>query len=200
MRNLARTPVCRALLLGLGLLLAGCGGGGRQEAPAESKESAEAAADAAPAAATNEQGFQEVTSSDIRFQWKVDGSNLQVVVRAPTQGWVGVGFDPTNLMKDANFIIGYVADGQASFSDQFGTQLTAHASDESLGGQVNVGTPSGTEADGATELSFTIPLDSGDQYDRALAAGQSYDVLLAYGPNDDFEMIHQVRVEVQMQL
>ena len=200
MRNLARTSVCRALLLGLGLLLAGCGGGGRQEAPAESKESAEAAADAAPAAAANEQGFQEITSSDIRFQWKVDGSNLQVVVRAPTQGWVGVGFDPTNLMKDANFIIGYVADGQASFSDQFGTQLTAHASDESLGGQVNVGAPSGTEADGATELSFTIPLDSGDQYDRVLAAGQSYDVLLAYGPNDDFEMIHQVRVEVQMQL
>ncbi len=178
--------IAAAVLLASALFLAGCRG--REEAPV--------------AATKNERGFQEITSGDVNLQWKVDGANLQVVVRAPTQGWVGVGFGPTTMMKDANFIIGYVQDGQVVITDQFGTQLTAHASDESLGGKNDITAQAGSESDGNTEISFTIPLDSGDRYDKALVAGQTYPVLLAYGAEDDFEIRHdqKARSRVQIQL
>jgi hypothetical protein len=182
-------PAAAAPVLAFGLLslLAGCGG--KQEA-------------AAPAAQVNERGYKETTASGISFQWKVDGSELEAVVSAPTQGWVAVGFDPVQMMRGANFIIAYVQNGQVTIADHFGSQLTNHEDDAALGGAANVTAVEGSEANGTTTVTFRIPLDSGDQYDKALVAGQEYQVLLAYGSADDFETQHdqQARTKIRVQL
>ena len=55
---------------------------------------------------------------------------------------------------------------------------------------------------GVTELRFTIPLDSGDRYDRVLAAGKTYKVNLAYGRQgqDNFNAYHGARTQVEITL
>ncbi|UCH77889.1 MAG: DOMON domain-containing protein [Candidatus Coatesbacteria bacterium] len=137
-----------------------------------------------------------ITVDGITLTWQPEGANLHVTVKAPTTGWVAVGFDPTVGMKDANLILGYVAGGTVSTRDDFGTAATAHDADTNLGGTDNVLNPAGKEEAGSTEISFTIPLDSGDAYDRVLVVGRTYKVLLAYGPNgaDDFAIKHATRV------
>jgi hypothetical protein len=124
--------------------------------------------------------------------------NLLVRVRAPTDGWVAVGFDPTNRMENANIIIGYVSNDTAYIRDDFGTGFTSHAADTSaaLGGNSNVTDISGTETGGVTEITFTIPLNSGDSRDRVLVVGQVYSVILAYGTDDSFDAPHTVTTRV----
>jgi len=146
---------------------------------------------AAPPAVTAD-GYKTAAKGDMRIEWKIDGANLRVRLSARTKGWVGVGFDPSTAMKDANFIIGYVKDGQAFIRDDFGAGMFSHKADTDLGGKDNVTEKSGTEKDGVTSLAFTIPLDSGDATDRPLAAGKSAKVLLACGNDDadDFTTKH----------
>jgi hypothetical protein len=143
-----------------------------------------------------------ITIDGITFTWTPEGKNLNATVKAPTTGWVAVGFDPAVAMMEANLIIGYVEKGQVFIQDDYGSALTGHDADVNGGGQDNVTNKSGKEEGGVTEISFTIPLDSGDQRDRKLVVGQTYKVLFSYGPDgaDDFRTRHQVRTATNLRI
>jgi len=145
-------------------------------------------------------GYWVITSANITLRWRVNGQNLDVILSAPTSGWVAVGFDPTSMMRDANFVLTEVNDGVAVARDDYGTGLTSHASDVSLGGTDNVTNLTGTETGGTTEVSFTIPLDSGDEFDRPLEPGAAYRVLLAYSVSSDLSVKHTQRTAVEITL
>jgi len=147
--------------------------------------------------------YDSVTVQQITLKWKTDTLGmLHIIVSAPTTGWVSVGFDPTAGMQDANIIIGYVTSGGAFARDDYGTTPTAHASDMSGGGENNITNASGNEAEGSTEITFTIPLDSGDARDRPLTQGNTYTVILAYGADgvDDFDTRHAVRTSTRIDI
>ena len=78
--------------------------------------------------------YNTVTGKGITIQWKVEDQNLRVRMAAATTGWIAAGFDPSNRMKDADIIIGYVQDGEVFLRDDFGVSGTAHKADEELGG------------------------------------------------------------------
>lgn len=148
----------------------------------------------------NRQGYNEITAEGITLQWKVSGSFLEVMISAPTNGWVAVGFDPSSLMKDANIIIGFVKNGTPAVRDDFGSWYTSHDSDESEGGTTDVVVLRGSESGRKTELAFRLPLNSGDSFDRVLVEGRTYTVLLAYGAVDDFTTRHKKRTKVEITL
>jgi hypothetical protein len=158
------------LAIALVVGLAACGGG-----------------DSESEVTTTDDGFKQVEAIDMVFEWQVDGDNLNVRLEAPATGWVGVGFDPDSIMKGANFLMGYVVDGQATVEDHWGDGLTTHVKDD----EQNVSSVQGSESDGTTSLSFTIPLDSGNDQDKPLTEGETYDVLLAYSGADDFVTEHE---------
>jgi PKD repeat protein len=146
-------------------------------------------------------GYEKVEVSGMTLEWRSDSANLHIRLSAPTTGWVAVGFNPSSMMKDANFIMGYVVGNDAFISDQFGTAVTSHTPDADLGGSDNVFDSEGTQT-GATRITFTIPLDSGDSYDQALVAGQTYKVIVAHGPDgaDDFTTQHSARASVNIKI
>ena len=126
--------------------------------------------------------------------WKVDGENLLVKMSAETEGWVGIGFNPTKMMKDANFVLGYVKKGKAKIIDEYGTSEKAHKNDEKLGGTTDVELISGTEEDGVTTIEFSMPLMSDDPNDQNLDVDGNTIVLLAYGGGrDSFKSRHKYR-------
>ncbi len=138
--------------------------------------------------------YSRATVEDLSFdfQWKVDGDVLHVQMAAPTTGWISVGFDPEKMMGGADIIIGYVSDGTVFLSDDFGSGNVKHEKDISLGGEDNILSMEGEEIEGATRIRFSIPLDSGDSYDKPLVPGNEYKVIVAYGPDgsDDFGTYH----------
>lgn len=127
----------------------------------------------------------EIKDNKISFAWKVDGATLAVKMAAATEGWVGIGFNPTKGMKDADFILGYVKDGKAKISDEYGDNESAHALDQKLGGTDDAILIGGSEAGGMTTIEFTIPLKSADKNDTSINVDGDTIVLLAYGAGRD---------------
>ena len=78
-------------------------------------------------------GFVSVTAVGVTLKYKVDDTFLHCILSANTTGWVSVGFNPSNMMLDANFIVGYVSGSAGFMRDDWGISNTTHSSDVSLG-------------------------------------------------------------------
>lgn len=139
--------------------------------------------------------FIRVTVKDFILDYKVENDNLVAKVSYPTEGWIAIGFNPTKKMKDANFIIGCNRDGQEIIDDHFGVNPVSHKADTLIGGKNNLIESSCTEEEGKTTLSFTIPLDSGDEKDGVLKKGKENKVIFAAGKKDDLRKKHFVRAK-----
>ncbi len=138
------------------------------------------------------EGYSSASVAGVTLQWKADGDEISVQVSAPTTGWVAVGFDPSKQKADASIIIGYVAEGEVFLRDDFGISNTRHGADVDNGGVDNLSNVAGSEIDGVTTISFTMPLDSGDALDKPLVPGSTSEVLMAHGPDgaDNFATYH----------
>ncbi len=136
------------------------------------------------------------TLGEVTIWWANDGTDLFIAAEAATTGWVAVGLDPEDRMMGANFVIAYVADGEVSFIEAFGTAPTGnvHPPDEDLGGTNDVIALEATETDGVTRFEAQLPLDSGDEFDKPLTPGETYPIIVAHGPgSDDFTSYHAFR-------
>jgi len=143
----------------------------------------------------------EVKDKNIGFAWTVDGDKLAVKLWAETDGWVGIGFNPSTMMKGADFVLGYVKNGEAKITDEFGDGNTSHKEDDKLGGTTDVTLVGGTEEGGVTTIEFTMPLNSGDKNDTALDVNGDTVVLLAYGAGrDSFRSKHKYRTALKVNL
>jgi predicted small lipoprotein YifL len=193
----------------LATALAACGD--KAPAPAESgKKADKAAAEDREEAAPVKAGLKiedpsydhNVAVRDMALLWKVDGESLKVKLAAKTTGWIGVGFNPTpnEGMKGANFVLAYVKDGQASAEDHFGNVKTNHKPDEKLEGQTNVTEVAGKEESGVTEVSFAIPLKSGDDKDTDIDPAGETNVLLAWGKTDALILKHKFYASLSVNL
>jgi len=137
------------------------------------------------------EGYYTCTAGNFMLKYKTIPTNLlQCRLSTNTSGWLAVGFDPSQQMKNANYIIAYVSGGNGFLRDDFGTDNTAHASDLSLGGNSDVTLVTASEGNGITTVEFTIPLNSGDSYDRIMQSGTTYPVIFATGSSDDFDSYH----------
>jgi hypothetical protein len=141
-------------------------------------------------------GYYSVSASGATFKWKIDGTNLDCELSAPTTGWVGVGFGPDGLMADAKgFVMGYVVSGTPTISEMYSVGHAAPQPDTVQ----NISNMTGTETGGTTEITFTLPMNSGDPQDEVFTQNMNLYILLAYGPNgaDDFTTQHQAYGAVQ---
>ena len=131
-------------------------------------------------------------TNQYELKWRVVGTELELIISAPTTGWIGVGFNPTLKMLGAGIIIGYVKDGKVTLSDDVGVAPGAHRPDTTVGGTSDLRLIDGTEASGRTQLHFAIPLNSKDKNDKVLKSGDEVTVIWAYGPNgaDNFVTPH----------
>ncbi len=140
---------------------------------------------------TDQEGYYKIQSGSFTLRYKViENEELECLLEAVSSGWIAVGFNPSNQMKDANIIIGYVEDSIGYIRDDYGTGNTSHASDLNLGGSSDVILLSASQEEGITSLKFRIPLDSGDPYDTVLNIGSIYPVIFARGNQNDFETHH----------
>lgn len=139
--------------------------------------------------------------AQVEFFWKVDGDRLHVMLKAATTGWVGIGFNPVQKMKGANFILGMVDQGKVMVTDEFGSGSFNHKPDTSLEGKSDILNVFGREENGVTEIGFSILLDSGDSKDTILTPEGETVILLAHGAGQDsFRDIHSYRGKFMVNL
>lgn len=117
--------------------------------------------------------------------WTIEGDKIHVKLSAKTTGWVAIGFDPEKAMQGANIVIGAVKKGKVRIEDHYGDRKRGHKSDKKMGSTNHILDPEGMEKDGVTTISFTLPLDSGDKWDKSIDPGKVSRVMIAYGSGRD---------------
>ncbi len=138
---------------------------------------------------------------DMQFSWTIEEDQIHVELSAKTTGWVGIGFDPEKAMSGANIIIGAVKNGKFKIEDHYADRKRGHSNDEKLGGKNDVLDPSGTEVDGVTTISFSLPLNTGDTYDKPINPEGTTRIMLAYGAGkDSFRNRHPYRTVYEINL
>jgi len=126
------------------------------------------------------------------FSYKISMNNLVAKVSYPTTGWVSIGFHPQKFMKGANFILGTRINNVAVVSDEYGTGWFSHKPDTAIGGKYNITNGDCTIAYGLMTLSFTIPLNSGDDKDGVIERGKPVKIIFASGKKNDLKTKHNV--------
>jgi hypothetical protein len=134
--------------------------------------------------------FTTINEGKFVFSYKVEGENFVGRISYPTAGWVAVGFNPASMMKGANFIIGALIDGKTIISDEYGDTKYSHKPDTALGGTYSIIDGVCTTEKGVLTMSFTIPLNSGDDKDVVLEKGKPIKVIFAAGKKPDIRSIH----------
>lgn len=144
---------------------------------------------------------QKLEAKDMDFSWRIDGDQIHIKLSAKTTGWVAIGFDPEKDMQGANIIIGAVKKGKFKVEDHYGDRRRGHSSDKELGGNNDVMNASGSEVDGITTISFSIPLDTGDKYDKPVTPDKMTKIMLGYGSGkDSFRTRHPYRAVYEVNL
>ncbi len=135
---------------------------------------------------------ETVEVSPMKLSWEVQGDEVIFTLEALTKGWVAIGWGATSKMKDADFIIGYVTNGNGGvLEDHFGVSVIGHRRDTDLGGRENVRLIETYEDDKVTRIVFARALNTKDTYDVPLVLEKPIDVILAYGRFDNTSSKHQ---------
>lgn len=132
---------------------------------------------------------------------------VRITVSAPTTGWVGIAYKPSNAdvsLNNCNIIVGYVSGGTTLIQDQFGTSSTTRRADADLGGQNNATLYEGSESGGRTTITFFIPLAKSDNFDQAFLndnisefPSQPNTFFLLSGPSDSFTGAPNVSIPIE---
>jgi len=137
--------------------------------------------------------FEDKTTGMEVF-WSNDSRYLYMGITTGSAGWVSVGFDPQTAMKGADMVFLAHDGSQIIARDDFGTSTFGHDSDIDLGGSLDIREYAGMKNINGAVYEFIIPLDSGDEFDKKLSPGNSYEVILAvHHSSIDFDIKHSAR-------
>ena len=130
---------------------------------------------------------------EIEVYSRIDNDVVRLALKAKTNGYVAIGFDPSEKMKDADMVLGFVKDGKAVVTDMFSTGLTGpHPPDDQQGGRQDVTVFGGSKKDGVTIIEFERKLVTGDSLDKAIKIGDNR-IIWAVGDNETATTKHVKR-------
>lgn len=141
-------------------------------------------------------GQQVSEASGIIFTYKVEGEYLDCSLKAPTTGWIGVGFNQKNTIVGSDLLLFNVVQGKVSCTDLFIQGIGNPVEDALNGGGNTISLLDGREEGSTTQVHFSIPLNSGDVNDFVHKIGQEAWLILAYSVADDFSHHSRVRKHI----
>jgi hypothetical protein len=193
-------PIISIVLLALILLVSGCIQTEKTVPVIESKATAVWKADGAigegeythrmllesPA----RQGYR---GGDLEVSWKNDAEFLYLGLNGSTDGWVAIGFEPQEWMKDADIILAYAENAKAVVLDEYCTgNYGPHVEDTMLGGTNDIIESGAMQRDGRTMIELKRRLSTGDKFDKAFKPGQAISIIWALSDKSDSSLKHNV--------
>jgi hypothetical protein len=129
----------------------------------------------------------------LEISWKNDAENLYIALNGTTHGWMSIGFEPTEWMKDADMIVGYVKGNNTTVLDEYCTgNYGPHRNDTELGGTYDILEYGGKEYKNYTVIEFMRRMNTGDKFDKAFVPGQNVSIIWAMASSKDLNAKHNV--------
>ncbi len=136
---------------------------------------------------------QGYSGGEMEVSWKNDQENLYMALKSTTDGWLSVGFEPSEWMKDADTIMGFAEGVRATVLDEYCTgNYGPHDEDTMLGGKDDILAFGGRREGGYTVIEFKRKLNTGDRFDKAFTPGQRVSMIWATADTNDHGLKHNV--------
>ena len=143
---------------------------------------------------------QQASAGGMTVSHRITGDRVEFTLTAPTQGWVGIGFNSRNSIVSSDLYLFHVVDGQTTGQDMYVKAAGDPRLDLDLGGTDDIQIVSGTEGQGKTRIVFSLPLSSTDKNDFKLAPEKELWLIMAYSTHDEFDHHSRMRRHVQYTL
>ena len=103
-----------------------------------------------------------------------------MALNATANGWLSIGFEPLEWMKNADMILGSVQGSKATVLDEYCTgNYGPHIEDTLLGGTNDITGIRWQQSRRAHNYEFKRKLNTGDRFDKAFTPGQTISVIWA---------------------
>jgi hypothetical protein len=136
---------------------------------------------------------QGYSGGEMQISWKNDLEYLYLALNASTEGWLAIGFEPQEWMKNADIILASVQGSKATVLDEYCTgNYGPHIEDTLLGGTNDIAQFAGSQGAGRTVIELKRKLDTGDKFDKAFSPGQAISIIWALSQNPDISLKHNV--------
>ncbi|HQE71625.1 MAG TPA: DUF2202 domain-containing protein [Methanothrix soehngenii] len=134
---------------------------------------------------------QGYSGGDMQISWRNDEEDLYLALNGSTLGWLALGFEPLEWMKDSDIILASVDKGTAVVLDEYCTgNYGPHIEDTMLGGTDDIQEFSGSESAGRTTIELKRSLQSSDRFDKSFSPGQAVSIIWALSDNPDISQKH----------
>jgi hypothetical protein len=136
---------------------------------------------------------QGYSGGEMEVFWKNDGENLYMALKSDAGGWLSVGFEPSEWMKDADMIMGFVEGKSTKVLDEYSTgNYGPHDEDTTLGGKNDIMDFGGRREGDYSVIEFKRKLNTGDRFDKAFTPGQRISMIWATADTNDHDLKHNV--------
>lgn len=133
------------------------------------------------------------TGGNLEISWRNDAEFIFMALNGTTRGWLSVGFEPSEWMKDADVIVGKVDEGKVVVLDEYSTgNYGPHKNDTEQEGTYDILQFGGKESGNYTVIEFKRKMNTGDKLDSAFLAGQSVSLIWGMAVSDSLKEKHNV--------
>lgn len=141
---------------------------------------------------------KSITNKRMAMRWGFHRDRLFIEMAAPTMGWVAVGFNMRRQLSGSLLIMGAVlSTGIVHVEDHAILRVGEHQSRSALGEASLLANVSGSQARRGrahTQIQFSLPTSSNDNYMLLLTRGMDYHLIMAYSVETDFQHHSRVRI------
>jgi len=136
---------------------------------------------------------QGYSGGNMQISWRNNEEDLYLALNGSTTGWVALGFEPLEWMKNSDIILGSVDGGNAVVLDEYCTgNYGPHIEDTMLGGTDDIKEFAGIESSGRTIIELKRKLKTPDRFDKSFSPGQAVSIIWALSSNPDISQKHDI--------
>lgn len=146
------------------------------------------------------QAQQTLELNQMKFSVTLHEKEIEIQLEAPTQGWVGVGFNYQNSIVKSDLYLFHVIDNKVEGVDMHVVGFGNPKLDQEIGGTDDIRALQGKEVNGRTRVQFRLPWPTSDTYDYRHQLDKPFWLILAYSAHDDFNHHSRMREHVQFVL
>ncbi|WP_222983343.1 DOMON domain-containing protein [Flagellimonas meishanensis] len=136
----------------------------------------------------------------MKVSWEHHENYVTFTASAPDDGWVAIGFNSKNDIVDTNLIMVAVSDDKTTAEDFYVVSAGNPKPVKALGSKSQVIDPQGSEENGITTITFSMPVVAFDNYHFDLSKGRKLWLICAYSMEDEFDHHSRMRRHIEITL
>ncbi len=148
----------------------------------------------------NFMNMKTIQKNGMTVHWKYTNDRVYFEMKAPTKGWVAIGFNETEHITGNYLLMGNVINNRANVVEHITLGPGSYQSFATLKKETSVKDIKGIEDREGTTLQFSVPITSNNPYTKDLSERKRYVLLLAYSQEDDFQHHSMMRTLISIQL